>query len=239
MSDGPPAIVLAPSTAWGREVAARVAARHGWGLTGDAVDLGIDAGSLVAWKPAFGGSTVAAIHCTSPTQMATVRPGTFAPPRPASDRCADVVTIAAPAPGRVRSSDVTHDDDLDLLADADAVIGIGRGVAPDEYAALEPLRVALGAELAATRKVTDAGDMPRARQIGITGRSVAPRLYVSIGANGKFNHSVGFRNARAVLAINPDPSAVIFDVADAGIVAPWRDAVELLVDALRATGHTD
>ena len=113
------------------------------------------------------------------------------------------------------------------------MIGVGRGVAPDEYDALEPLRALLGAELGATRKVTDEGWLPRARQVGITGRSIAPRLFVSIGASGKFNHTVGLRAARTVLAINTDPSAPIFHAADVGIVADWRDALPLLVSELQ------
>jgi electron transfer flavoprotein alpha subunit len=113
------------------------------------------------------------------------------------------------------------------------VIGVGQGVLPDEYDALEPLRIALGAELGATRKVTDKGWLPRSRQIGITGRSIAPRLFVSIGASGKFNHTVGIRAAHTVLAINPNPEAPIFDHADVGIVGDWRAALPLLVEALR------
>jgi electron transfer flavoprotein alpha subunit len=116
------------------------------------------------------------------------------------------------------------------------VVGVGRGVDPADYGALDALRLALGAELGATRKVTDEGWLPRSRQVGITGRSIAPRLYVSIGASGKFNHVVGVRAAGTVLAINPDPSAPVFDAADVGIVGAWRDAVPLLVEALaRAT----
>ncbi|GIU89870.1 MAG: hypothetical protein KatS3mg010_0969 [Acidimicrobiia bacterium] len=126
----------------------------------------------------------------------------------------------------------TREDDLDVIADARAVVGVGRGVQPDEYAQLEPLRVALGAQLGATRKVTDAGWLPRARQIGITGRAIAPRLFVSIGASGKFNHMVGVRAAGTVLAINPDPDAPVFDAADVGIVGDWREVVPLLADAL-------
>jgi electron transfer flavoprotein alpha subunit len=126
----------------------------------------------------------------------------------------------------------TRDDDLDILADAHTVIGVGTGVAPDEYEMLEPLRSLLDAELGATRKVTDKGWLPRSRQIGITGRAIAPRLFVSIGASGKFNHAIGVRAAGTVLAINPDPDAPIFDHADIGIVADWRAALPLLVDQL-------
>ncbi len=230
-----PAIVLATSTAWGREVSSRVAAELDAGLTGDAVELETDEnGRLIAWKPAFGGQLVAAIRATSSTQMATVRAGVLPllTPRPVERQPAETRTQTPRS--RVRVLARTRDDDLDVLAQAPVVVGIGQGVAPERYDELEALRALLGAELAATRKVTDKGWLPRSRQVGITGRAIAPRLFVSIGASGKFNHTVGVRAAQTVLAINPDPSAPIFEHADAGIVAPWEEAVPLLVDALRA-----
>jgi electron transfer flavoprotein alpha subunit len=123
-----------------------------------------------------------------------------------------------------------------VLAEAHTVIGVGQGVAPDAYDDLEPLRTLLDAELGATRKVTDKGWLPRSRQVGITGRSIAPRLYVSIGASGKFNHTIGVRAAGTVLAINPNPEAPIFDAADVGIVGEWREVLPRLVEQLRAAG---
>ena len=233
MASAPHALVIAGSTAWGREVASRVAARLDAGLTGDAIDLEVDDGRLVAWKPAFGGQLVAAIGATSPVQMATVRAGmiTAPAPRPADPTCR-VRRIEMKARGRVRVLARTRDDDFDALAEATAVIGVGRGVAPDAYDAIEPLRALLGAELGATRKVTDEGWLPRARQVGITGRSIAPRLFVSVGASGKFNHSIGLRAAYTVLAINSDPDAPIFRVADVGIVGDWREVLPLLVEQL-------
>ena len=90
----------------------------------------------------------------------------------------------------------------------------------------------LGAELAATRKVTDRGWQPRARQVGITGRSIAPQLYIGVGLSGKFNHAVGIRAAGTVLAVNNDPDAPIWDHADIGIVADWHDVVPLLTTRL-------
>ncbi len=227
-----PWAVLAPSTAWGREVAARAAARLGAGLTGDAVGLEVgDDGRLVAWKPAFGGQLVAAIVATSPVQMATVRAGMLARLAP-RDAVAPVTTIAVTPRGRVRVLARDREDDLDVLAEATAVVGVGTGVAPDEYDALQPLLDALGAELAATRKVTDKGWLPRARQVGITGRTIAPRLYVAIGLSGKFNHMVGVRAAQTVLAINADPDALVFGTADVGIVGDWHDVVPILVKEL-------
>jgi electron transfer flavoprotein alpha subunit len=229
-----PWAIITGSTAWGREVASRVAARLDAGLTGDAVDLEVSEGRLLAWKPAFGGQLVAAIGATSAIQMATVRAGMITAPTPRSVTHEPGVHAMAtyPARGRVRVLARTRDDDLDALAEAAVVMGIGRGVGPDEYNALEPLRGLLGAELGATRKVTDEGWLPRARQVGITGRSIAPRLFVSIGASGKFNHTVGLRAARTVLAINNDPDAPIFQAADIGIIADWRDALPLLVEEL-------
>ncbi|MGZ6973715.1 MAG: FAD-binding protein [Acidimicrobiia bacterium] len=230
-----PWALLAPSTAWGREIASRTAAAVGAGLTGDAVAFELDGDRLIAWKPAFGGQLVAAIHADSPTQMATVRAGMLPELRPRVFRAASS-DRAISSRGRVHVLARTRDDDLDVLAEANAVIGVGQGVAPEEYPLLEPLRDALGAELAATRKVTDRGWLPRARQVGITGRSIAPRLYVVLGASGKFNHMVGVRAARNVLAINSDPQALVFDAADVGIVGDWHDVLPLLLRELQPFG---
>jgi electron transfer flavoprotein alpha subunit len=167
--------------------------------------------------------------------MATVRAGVLPTPAPrdASRAGALAVTALAVEPrGRVAVSAQVRDDDLEELALAHAVVGVGVGVHPDEYGAIEPLLVALGAELAATRKVTDKGWQPRARQIGITGRSIAPRLYVAIGLSGKYNHMVGVRASGTVLAINPDPDALVWDHADVGIVGDWREVLPLLVARL-------
>jgi electron transfer flavoprotein alpha subunit len=231
--DGPWAL-LAGSTAWGREVASRVAAHLDAGLVGDAVELDVEDDRLIAWKPAFGGQIVAAITYNSPLQLATVRPGVLPTLAPrAVDGNIAHRTVPMRGRGRVRVLARTREDDLDVLAEADTVIGVGIGVPPAEYPTLEPLRMLLHAELGATRKVTDKGWLPHARQIGITGRAIAPRLYVSIGASGKFNHSIGVRAADTVLAINPDPAAPIFDAADVGIVGDWREVLPLLVEALR------
>jgi electron transfer flavoprotein alpha subunit len=227
-----PWAVLAPSTAWGREVAARAAARVGAGLTGDAVALEVDDGRMVAWKPAFGGQLVAAITATSPIQMATVRAGMLSLPTPRAGPPAELTSVSVTPKSRLRVLERTRDDNLDALAEAHAVVGVGTGVTPDDYPTLRPLLDVLGAELGATRKVTDKGWLPRARQIGITGRSIAPRLYVALGLAGKFNHTVGVRGAGTVLAVNTDPEALIFACSDAGIVGDWRDVLPLLVPAL-------
>lgn len=233
-----PWAILAPGTAWGREVASRTAASLGAGLTGDAVGLAVDGGRLLAWKPAFGGRTVAAIRTDSPVQLATVRAGVLPlyEPREAVDPPVSHRHVV-PA-GRVVVHERVREDDADLLANAEMVIGVGQGVDPAHYGELEPLRRVLGAELAATRKVTDKGWLPRARQIGITGHSISPRLFVSIGSSGKYNHTVGVRGAGTVLAVNHDPDAPVWNDADIGIVGDWREVVPALHRRIEAATGT-
>lgn len=235
-----PWAVLAPSTAFGREVAGRAAAATGSGLVGDAVALSTRDDVLVAAKPAFAGALVADIVCRSATQMVTVRPGVLPAPAPRGRRDVPVVTRAVGTRGRVRVLSDRRDDDVETLARAPVVVGVGTGVTPEEYEALSPLAAALGAELAATRKVTDRGWAPRARQVGITGRSIAPRLYVAVGLSGKFNHMVGVRAAGTILAVNQDRGAPVFEHCDVGIVGDWHEVVPLLHAALhRAASRPD
>jgi electron transfer flavoprotein alpha subunit len=232
-----PWALLAPSTAFGREVAARVAAATGSGLVGDAVSLHVRDDTLVAGKPAFAGALVADITCRTPTQMVTVRPGVLPAVGDAPDRtesAAPPATRDVGTRGRLRILGERRNDDVETLARAQVVIGVGTGVSPDEYETLSPLAAVLGAELAATRKVTDKGWAPRARQVGITGRSIAPRLYVALGLSGKFNHMVGVRAAGTILAVNADRSAPVFEHCDVGIVGDWHEVVPKLSQALAA-----
>jgi electron transfer flavoprotein alpha subunit len=228
-----PWAVLVPGTLWGREVAGRCASRIGAGLTGDAVGFGVENRRLVAWKPAFGGRLVAAITASSAVQMATVRPGVLELRSPRAARGGMPVEELSVVPSdRIEILDQGRDDDVETLLSARVVVGVGTGIPPEEYEALQPLLKLLGAVLAATRKVTDKGWLPRARQVGITGHSIAPALYVALGVQGKFNHVIGTRSAGSVLAVNLDAKAPVFDWADVGIVADWREAVPALVAAL-------
>jgi electron transfer flavoprotein alpha subunit len=230
-----PWALLAPSTAFGREVAGRAAAATGSGLVGDAIALTSRDGALVAAKPAFAGALVADITCRSSTQMVTVRPGVL-PAEAARPRGVGPSTERGVGTrGRVRVLAQHRNDDVETLARAEVVIGVGVGVEPGEYALLSPLAALLGAELAATRKVTDRGWAPRSRQVGLTGRSIAPRLYIALGLSGKFNHTVGVRAAGTILAVNTDPGAPVFAHCDVGIVGDWHEVVPLLHAALRTS----
>ena len=234
-----PWALLVEGTRTGRVVASIVAARRGWGLTGDAIGLEVGADQrLVAWKPAFGGQLEAPILTSSPVQMATVRPGVLARRRPRSAADPHPTVIEPPAPARIRTESVTRsDDDPGELNRARAVVAVGVGVAPDGYPVIDELRAALGgAAIGATRRVTDRGWLPRSRQIGVTGHSVAPRLLIAVGSSGRFNHTVGIGNAGVLMAINSDPGAEIFDQVDVGLVGEWQQLVPELTAELKARG---
>jgi electron transfer flavoprotein alpha subunit len=241
-----PRSLLVPSTALGRDLAPRVAARLGLGLTGDAIDLSLDpSGRLVQWKPAFGGNIVAPILSRTRPEMATVRPGMFEPPAAEHGREAVVEEIRIAEPPAIRTL-VTEHRALDevaraaLLDECERAIGVGRGIgAADKLALLAPLAAALGgAPIAATRDVTDAGWLPRQHQVGLTGRAISPRLYVAIGIRGAFEHMVGVRRAGTIVAINKNPKAPIFSQADLGIVADWEAAVPLVTTEIASLSRS-
>ena len=232
----PPWCILAPSTSWGREVSSRIAARLDAGLTGDAVQLDVEDDKLVSWKPAFGGRLVAAIRASSAVQMATVRPGVLSRLTPREQQLPQIEKRHVEPRSRLRVLARQQNDQLDNLALASRVVGIGQGIPPERYTDLDPLLHLLDAEIAVTRKVTDKGWMPHARQVGITGRSISPNLYIALAIGGKFNHSCGIQSSGTILAINSDPEAPIFGYADIGIVADWSESVPLLVKAFEQTG---
>ena len=235
--------LLAPSTEWGRQVASRVAAKQEAGLVGDAI--GLDVGSsfaasedtllkhrLVADKPAFGGQLVAEIFCSSPLQMATLRAGVLPLLAPRESEPAKISAQPCTPRNRIKLHSRRRDDNSDELANAEVVIGVGQGVDPADYPLLQDLSNQLGAALCATRKVTDKSWMPRARQVGITGHTISPRLYIAIGLAGNFNHTVGVRTAGTIVAINTDPEAMIFQTCDIGLVGDWRDLLPPLAKEL-------
>ncbi|WP_416963485.1 FAD-binding protein [Streptomyces sp. Agncl-13] len=232
-----PWAVMAASTMWGREITGRTAVRLSAGLVGDAIDVDTDAqGELVCWKPAFSGELVVAVTCRSATCFVTVRGGALHLLKPRAAAATSRPDLLVPPRGRPRLVFRVFDDDLDALAGARAVVCVGAAVPPEDYPLLDPVLHALDAELAATRKVTDRGWQPRARQIGVTGRSVAPRLYVAIGTSGKFANMAGACGAGLVLGINSDPAAPLFDAVDVAVVADWRTALPRLVTALEKHG---
>jgi len=228
-----PGIVLIPATNVGRDLAPRLAARLGLGLTGDCVDLGMDAaGRLVQYKPAFGGSIVAPILSRTIPEMATVRPGMLEIPSPDDAHHAVVELLPLHNLPIPRLRILERRTDADAAADldrAEVVIGVGKGLGgKDQLSAVEPLRQLLAAALCTTRDVTDTGWLPKQYQVGLTGRAIAPKLYIAIGIRGAFEHLVGVRRAGLIVAINKNAKAPIFKGADYGIVGDYADVVPAL-----------
>jgi electron transfer flavoprotein alpha subunit len=223
----------------GRDLAPRVAARLGLGLTGDCIDLDMDAGGrLVQHKPAFGGNVVAPILSRTSPEMATVRPGMLRARSPDPSRTATVerLPVQFPPPRvRVAFQSPAGAEGAASLDCADVVVGVGTGIGgPEGLLVIRQLARVLGAPVAATRDVVDAGWLPRHHQVGLTGRAIAPRLYIAVGIRGAMEHVVGIRRATAVVAINSDPKAPIFQNADLGIVGDWSRVVPCLIRELGA-----
>ena len=235
-----PQVVLLGSTAIGRDLAPRVAARLGLGLTGDCVDLEVDNQErLLQLKPAFGGNIVAPILSKTTPAMATVRPGMLSPSQPVAGRQARVerLTLEADVHSRVQLVSQTGADAAKAAAldAADIAIGVGKGIGgPENLPVIEQLAAVLGgAPLASTRDISDLGWLPRQHQVGITGRAIAPKLYFAIGIRGAFEHMVGLRKAGTIVAINIKAKAPIFKTTDLGIVGDYAEVVPLLTEALR------
>jgi len=233
-----PRLVLLGSTVRGRDLAPRVAARLGLGLTGDAIDLDVDAdGSVRQLKPAFGGAIVAPILSRTRPEMATVRPGMLRAARPDPTRQAVVERLpVGEVTSRVRvlGRRALGGEAAEALDTAPLVLGVGKGIGgPTALPAIEQLAGRLGAAIAATREVTDAGWLPRQHQVGLTGRAIAPRLYVALAVSGAMEHLVGLRRAGTIVAINKSPKAPILKAADIGIVADVHDLLAHLEAALR------
>jgi len=234
-----PGAVLLGSTAIGRDLAPRVAARLGLGLTGDCVDLEVNAqGQLLQYKPAFGGNVVAPILSRTTPEMATVRPGMLkkASPNPARQARIEMLWPDDAVASRVKVLSQTGADagKAAALDSAEIAIGVGKGIGgPANLPVIEQLAAVLGgAPLAATRDIADLGWLPRQHQVGLTGRAIAPKLYFAIGIRGAFEHTVGLRRAGIVVAINKNAKAPIFQNADVGIVGDYAEVVPLLIKAL-------
>ncbi len=233
-----PYAILIGSTVMGREIAARLAGRLSLGLTGDCIGLEVDEeGRLVQLKPAFGGNIVAPILSNTLPYMATVRPGLLTPVAP-DDRIETVVrhipmdVLSAP---RVQMLEHVVDEAAEgaELDSADTIVGVGKGIGgPQNLAILRNLADALGAPLGATRDVTELGWLPRQYQIGLSGKSVSPNLYIAVALSGVFNHTVGIGKAGTVVAINSSARAPIFQAADFGIVGDYAKIVPEFIKAL-------
>lgn len=234
-----PSIVLIGGTHTGRDFAGRVAVPAHAGLTADVTEIDVDEdGILQARRPAFGGNVLATIICEDHRpQMATIRPGVFEAEVPETERESEITEAAVVVEETETLTEVLERDvgDTADITEADRIVAVGRGVEGD----LEPARVlatALGADIAASRAAVDEGWIDGARQVGQTGKTVRPDLYVAVGISGAIQHVEGMNSADTVLAINDDPNAPIFEHADYGIVGDLFEVCPQLAEAIRERG---
>ena len=235
---GPYAVLFA-STADGRDLASRVAARLKLGLTGDAIGLEVDQeGRLVQLKPALGGNVVAPILSKTLPNLVTMRPGLLTPIAPQNHQRVTAEAIDSPHSQETDIHVIEEHLEEDLgaieLAQAQVVLAVGIGIGgPDNLPQIRALAESIGATLATSRNVVHSGWLPHQIQVGISGRTVAPKVYLAVGIRGAFNHTVGIQKAGVILAINQNRRAAIFQAADYGIVGDWQEYLPPLVDALK------
>ncbi len=235
-----PNILLMGATHVGRDLAPRVSRRIGVGLTADCTELSIDPeeGILLQTRPAFGGNVMATIaNRYSRPQMATVRPGVMEP-RPTPGKKGRVIRHKVSLKEReigVKVLEVVKEKKKGVnLSEAKVIVAGGRGVGNAEgFRKLEKLAAAIGGEVAGTRVAVEEGWIPPERQVGQTGQSVRPELYIACGISGAIQHRAGMMNSRYVIAINKDPRAPIFQVADWSIVGDLHDVVPEMIKELK------
>jgi electron transfer flavoprotein alpha subunit/NAD-dependent dihydropyrimidine dehydrogenase PreA subunit len=221
-----PAIVLYGATNNGRDLAPRVAARLALGLTADCTGLEIDeARQLVQTRPAFGGNIMAEIISpyTRP-QMATVRPNVFKPGEPDTSRTGEVEKVnieVSPVQVRTRVTEKVSEivEGMKSVEEADIIVCSGRGIKdPANLELPRQLAKLLDAAIGGSRPIVDMGWLPPTQQVGQSGRTVCPKLYFALGISGAIQHQIGMSSSEVIIAINKDPEAPIFSIADFGIV---------------------
>ncbi len=237
-----PGIVLAPATTSGRTVMPAVAAMVGTGLTADCtgLEIEVDTGLLLQTRPAIGGNIMATI--TTPDkrpQMATVRPRTFAVPEPDPDREGRVEELALPDrcfESRVEplGHEGSSGDDVNIQ-DRDVIISGGKGMKREEnFRLLRELAGLLDGGVGASRAAVDNKWIGYSHQVGLSGKVVAPKVYFAVGISGSVQHLAGMQTAELVVAINKDPEAPIFRVADIGLCGDLFDIVPRVIEGIRA-----
>lgn len=234
-----PEIVLYGATHIGRDLAPRIAARVDTGLTADCTKLTIDPEDkkLMQTRPAFGGNIMATIVCPGHRpQMATVRPGVMDKAEKDETRTGEVVRVPVKLDKQDIRTEVLEvvkaDKEIVSLADAEIIVSGGRGLGkPEGFKLIEQLAKKLGGVVGASRATVDAGWIDHSHQVGQTGTTVKPKIYIACGISGAIQHLAGMQTSDIIIAINKDPDAPIFNVADYGIVGDLYEVIPVLMEA--------
>ncbi|HEX2093802.1 MAG TPA: electron transfer flavoprotein subunit alpha/FixB family protein [Longimicrobiaceae bacterium] len=233
---------LFPATSLGRDLAPRVAARLGVEYLSEVTGLAAEGGEVVVTRPKYAGKLNARVAVSQKPAVLSLRPNTFTPresPGAGEVQSLDVSLNTADFGAVVREIRAAAGGKLDV-AEAPVIVSGGRGLGgPENFRLIEELAAAFGGKAAvgASRAVVDAGWRPHAEQVGQTGKTVAPTLYIAVGISGAIQHLAGMRSSRYIVAINKDPEAPIFKVADYGIVGDLFEIVPRLAEEIRKVVH--
>jgi electron transfer flavoprotein alpha subunit len=232
-----PRAVLFTGTSTGRDLAPRVAARIEAGLAADCTGLRWEGDALVARRPVYAGKAVQTVRIKGTPALVSLRPRAFAATERRAGASVPVEKLTADlGTPRVRVVEVGQAEGGTVdLSEAEIIVSGGRGLrGPENFHLIEKLAKALGASVGASRAVVDAGWRPHGEQVGQTGKTVSPKLYVAIGISGAIQHLAGMSSAQCIVAINKDPEAPIFKIADYGIVGDAFEIVPALTEAIEA-----
>ncbi len=229
--------VLFPASVLAADVAAGLAARLDAGLNWDLTDFRVDGGEMVGVRPALGDTVLVEVGWTTTPRLGLVRSGTFDPVE--SGGTAELREVAVSFQDfstQARLVDHLQEESSGpSIEEADVIVAGGRGLGgPEGFSYCEELASALGGAVAATRAVVDAGWYPYSAQVGQTGKTVSPKLYLALGISGAIQHKVGMQGSGTIVAINKDPNAPIFDFADLGVVGDLTQIAPKLTELLRA-----
>jgi electron transfer flavoprotein alpha subunit len=238
-----PDVILLTHAGGARDLGPSLAYRLGSGIVTDSTALRVDGGELIITKPVFGGSAIAEFSISGTPKVVTLRPRAFEPTEPTETagpptaREAQVEALSVPdADSAVEVLEEIREQATTgpRLKDAKVIVSGGRGLGgPENWHVVEELAQLLGGAVGATRAVTDAGWVPPSHQVGLTGATVAPDLYITIGISGAVQHIAGISGARNVVAINRDADANIFKYARYGVVGDWKQIVPAFTQRLK------
>ena len=228
-----PVAVLIAASPDGKEIAGKLAVRTGSGLLSDAVELG---GDSTATHSVFGGSYLAKSRATTAVAVITIRAGAIEPvesPDVGAEQTVEVPAVNAARTAKIIERRPVEGGDRPELTEASVVVSGGRGVgSAGNFAVVEKLADALGAAVGASRAAVDSGYYPHQFQVGQTGKTVSPQLYVALGISGAIQHRAGMQTSKTIVAVNKDPEAPIFEIADFGVVGDLFTIAPQLADAV-------
>jgi electron transfer flavoprotein alpha subunit len=232
-----PRAIFGPVTSKQRELLARLAARLGVGISSDSVAFSMNGDTLVATRPVYAGKLLSKVTWAKAPWVATLRPNVFRPAEAQPGKTATVERVQGPL-GDVQMKFVERREEVSMglpeLTEAETVISGGRGMkGPENYVILEEMARVIGAAVGASRAAVDAGWRPHRFQIGQTGRTISPKLYLGFGVSGAIQHLAGMRTSKVIVAVNKDPEAPIFKIADYGIVGDLFEVVPALTQEFK------